>query len=1124
MTNLTQGDDTYSGGSGDDIVNGLGGNDTISGNGGDDQINGGAGDDILNGGANDDQLTGGSGNDTLTGGIGDDILVGGSGQDTAIINADGANGIGSHNGAVLSILTADGLDQLTQIETIQFNNGTVQIVNGNAQAFLGADATGVLQQGFGSGNALSNDFDIDDTMTLTGFSSNFNDTLGSLGNGLHGQYGTLTLNADGSYCYSADASTNTLGEGETATDTFTYTVSSGGTDFTQTITITITGTNDAPTITSAVDSATYNDTFADDTFATHSGSLTASDIDAHDTLTYDIAGSTADNSQSGFDHSVVGLYGTLYINSATGAYEYVANDAAMEALKTTVSESFTFSVSDGHGGSDTQSFTVTVNGVNDRPALAAIPGMTYTDTSGDDTFLTKTGTLVGTDRDHDTLTYHAVGEGVDGSQAGFDHSVAGTYGTLYFNAATGAYEYIPNDAAIEGLKADASEVFSFTATDGSLNSATRALTITLHGVNDNPDVVAGTVSNQLTEAGGVANGTAGTSTASATVTLSDRDVGDTASFDTGALLTAGWTTSDAGLTYTKIGTYGSATLTIATGVVSYTLNDSDSDTQGLQTGQTAHDIFTIPATDGTGGTNSTTVDFTINGSNDAAVISGTLSGTATEAGGVNNGTAGTTASGTATDNDVDNPANTFIAVGSGLSSDHNYGSYTIDAGGHWVFTVNDSNSTVQGLNVGDSLTETFTIHTQDGTAQTISVVINGVNDAAVVSGATGGSVTEFNGVSGNANASGLLTDTDVDNTANLFLASGTATDHGYGTYTMDTSGHWSFTLNDSNTTIQALNDGDQITETFTVHTVDGTAQVISIVINGANEQFTGTSGNNLMLGTIYGDTMSGGDGNDTYRINNTHDKIVETATGGYDTAQTSVSYTLDANVESLVMSGHGSIDGSGNELNNSIIGNAGANVLSGLGGDDVLSGGGGNDTLIGGDGDDNMDGGAGIDTASYASATGAVTVSLALASYQNTGSAGTDKLVNIENLVGSGFDDTLSGNSGTNAITGGAGADTMTGGAGHDTFIYTSASDSAVGHSDVITDLQNNVDFIDLSALGNDFQIVGAFTNHADQITLHFDGTNTTIAIDLNGDGNADMQIIATGDHHTFNDFIGLGV
>ena len=136
MTDLTNGNDNYTGGSGDDIINALDGDDIVHGAGGDDQINGGSGADTLYGDAGDDQLNGGSDNDTLVGGTGNDILIGGSGIDTAVINADGANGIGSHNGATLTVLTADGQDALQQIEFIQFNNGTVAVVNGNANAFL----------------------------------------------------------------------------------------------------------------------------------------------------------------------------------------------------------------------------------------------------------------------------------------------------------------------------------------------------------------------------------------------------------------------------------------------------------------------------------------------------------------------------------------------------------------------------------------------------------------------------------------------------------------------------------------------------------------------------------------------------------------------------------------------------------------------------------------------------------------------------------------------------------------------------------------------------------------------------------------------------------------------------
>jgi Ca2+-binding RTX toxin-like protein len=125
-----------------------------------------------------------------------------------------------------------------------------------------------------------------------------------------------------------------------------------------------------------------------------------------------------------------------------------------------------------------------------------------------------------------------------------------------------------------------------------------------------------------------------------------------------------------------------------------------------------------------------------------------------------------------------------------------------------------------------------------------------------------------------------------------------------------------------------------------------------------------------------------------------------------------------------------------------IYGLAGNDRLTGLDGNDLLDGGAGNDTLLGGRGNDTLEGGAGndlltggggIDTASYASSTAAVRVSLASSSAQNTGGAGTDTLSGIDSLVGSGLNDTLTGNARDNHIDGGAGSDVITGAAGIDT-------------------------------------------------------------------------------------------
>jgi len=122
----------------------------------------------------------------------------------------------------------------------------------------------------------------------------------------------------------------------------------------------------------------------------------------------------------------------------------------------------------------------------------------------------------------------------------------------------------------------------------------------------------------------------------------------------------------------------------------------------------------------------------------------------------------------------------------------------------------------------------------------VKITINGANDAAFISGATTGSVTEAGACTdGTPIATGTLTDTDVDNTPNTFTAvcKPTESDAGYGTFTMTADGVWTYKLDNANCEVQALNDCDTLTDCFKVTTIDGTAQVVTITINGADDTF-----------------------------------------------------------------------------------------------------------------------------------------------------------------------------------------------------------------------------------------------------------------------------------------------
>jgi len=163
------------------------------------------------------------------------------------------------------------------------------------------------------------------------------------------------------------------------------------------------------------------------------------------------------------------------------------------------------------------------------------------------------------------------------------------------------------------------------------------------------------------------------------------------------------------------------------------------------------------------------------------------------------------------------------------------------------------------------------------------------------------------------------------------------------------------------------------------------------------------------------DTMYGGYGNDYYFLSGKGDRVIEYAGQGYDRVYAGFSYTLPANVEYLYLEGAGNINGTGNNLANTIMGNSGANLLSGGGGNDILWGQDGNDTLWGGAGNDTLNGGAG--------------------------------------------NDKLSGGAGNDILSGGAGNDILTGGAGKDTFKF----ESLTYGIDSITDFVSGADRLQLA-------------------------------------------------------------
>jgi len=289
-----------------------------------------------------------------------------------------------------------------------------------------------------------------------------------------------------------------------------------------------------------------------------------------------------------------------------------------------------------------------------------------------------------------------------------------------------------------------------------------------------------------------------------------------------------------------------------------------------------------------------------------------------------------------------------------------------------------------------------------------------------------------------------------------------------------------------------------------------------------NDTLTGNAAANVIEGGLGNDTINGGAGSDTASYEHASSRVVVSlAIAG---AQNTIGAGVDTLVQIENLIGSPSSDTlTGNDGSNVIEGGAGADLIDGRGGydiasyehaasavrvdlaisgaqntlgagwdtltsiealrgsnfNDTLKGNAGSNIIEGGPGDDTIDGAGGSDTASYAHATAGVTVSLAATSRQNTTGAGLDLLTNMENLLGSPFDDRLTGNSGANAIEGGAGKDIVTGGAGADTFVFARIADTAVGaNRDVIMDFQSGVDRIDLWRIDANINVAGdqAFT------------------------------------------------
>ena len=266
--------------------------------------------------------------------------------------------------------------------------------------------------------------------------------------------------------------------------------------------------------------------------------------------------------------------------------------------------------------------------------------------------------------------------------------------------------------------------------------------------------------------------------------------------------------------------------------------------------------------------------------------------------------------------------------------------------------------------------------------------------------------------------------------------------------------------------------------------------------NGIANDLFGNSAANILNGGPGADVMTGGEGDDTYVVENPGDVVIEAGVGDTDTVESSLSYTLGANLENLTLTGGVTITGTGNALDNVIIGNGVANTLNGGAGADDLQGGDGNDTYV----VENAG-----DTVTEAAAAGTDLVQSAVdftlgANVENLTLIG----VAVINGTGNSLANSIIGNGSNNIINGGTGADTMSGGNGNDTYIVDNAGDVVIEPGSSGTDSVESSVTHTLAANVENLTLTGGLaTNGTGNILANIITGNAQINV-LDGGANAD--------------------
>ena len=857
------------------------------------------------------------------------------------------------------------------------------------------------------------------------------------------------------------------------------------------------------------DQKTGSNIVVEDLSNTVSGQLSATDIDSNSTLTWSVLGvGSGLNSTSTSDSN-----GTMSISPTTGQWSFSLNSLNHQdlAVGQTRDVTYQFLVKDQHGASATQYVTVRIAGSNDQPTIQDVSASVNEAATGNTVFaatVAKGNQLVASDVDIGSSFKFAL---VAGTTSVTTTAKDAANNLLTFTAPTvtvnenGEYT-VSGDFEKLGQGQTATVSFKYTATDNSAasnaKSAEKTVTLTVTGTNDAPSITSTATSgaiNEVLEADEVANKS---HSATGTVSFADVDLTDTHSVSV--------TPSN-----TNTSSNGTLTAVVSNKTVTWTYTVLDSAIDYIAKDQTVTQVYNLTISDGKGGTVSQNVTITLTGSNDGISIT-----TADTAGAVTelleslettNAKVSDTGDIVFTDVDITDTHNVTVAASS--SNTTSLGEFTASINqttktATWKFEALDS--TLAYLKAGEQISQTYTLTLDDSKGSTVSrdvtVTITGTNDAAVLNSALSqltGAVTEddFN----KQKVSGIVTITDADTGEAVFKpVTDTAKTGLYGSFSFnETTGAWTYTLNKDSLALQKLAQGQLVTQTLTVQSLDGTlSQDIVVNITGSADindgaEVTYANNDNIKLSsnaTELADNIIATNANETISLGSGDDILY--ARNGTDTV-----YGGSGNDTLYGESGNDDLyGGSGND---SLDGGAGIDNLYGGDGSDSLIGDLGNDKLYGGDGNDQLFGGGNMD--------------------ELFGGRGNDYLdggEDADKLYGGSGNDSIIGGKGNDLIYGGNGVDTLSGGEGADIFFYVSTLDSG----DTITDFTLNVDKIDLSALDANSNVTGnqvfAFSNSMNVIANSVswfkqssgDVTKTIIQADTDGNtSTVELYIELTG-------------